>query len=94
MRYNDLNEGTNESTGKAINISIGGVKIKTSEILPVNEPLDFTVSIKERKIHAKGRVIYKYIDSEGQSNIGVVFEEISPEDLDILAELFQEILGR
>jgi hypothetical protein len=94
LRYNDLKERTNDFFGEAINISLGGIKIKTNEIFPVDEPIEFAVKMERTQIRAKGRVIYKYIDYEGYSNIGVLFEEISPGDLDILGRFLNDMLGR
>ena len=93
MRYGDR-EVNSEGQGKTINISLGGLKVQTCEHVPVNEPVEFSLNLEGSTIRSIGRVIYKYLEADGQCNLGIAFEDISFENLNLLTEHFQKVLEK
>ena len=76
----------------ALNLSLGGVFIRTTEVLPVGTEVDlkFTVILDDfETIEGEGRVVRAVLPAESdRPGIGVVFTTLTPRSKQVLARLF------
>ena len=94
IRFKGTEIEEKEPPTRTVDLSLGGIKIRTHEAIPLSDVLEFSLAIKGKKIKCKGRVIYKAFESEGIWNVGLSFEQVDSEVFHTLAEYFQEILNR
>jgi c-di-GMP-binding flagellar brake protein YcgR len=64
-----------EGSGKAINISQGGILIEIRDPLEWQDILQLTIDIEDRSVGIKGKVIYCNADKFGKFRTGVQFLE-------------------
>ena len=69
----------------AVDLGMGGMKIKTHEIFRRNERLDFKMVLGKDYISSEGRVVYNKTRSGGQRVSGIQFLGLSRRDCDILS---------
>ncbi len=78
----------------AINISQGGVFIRTDKPLPVGSPvhLKFSIPGTEREIESEGQVmrVIKSGHNPEPPGMGIRFESIKKEDVRLIAKLWKE----
>ena len=76
----------------ALNLSLGGVFIRTNEVLSVGTVVDlkFTVIVDDfETIEGEGRVVRAVLPGQSdRPGIGVVFTKLSPRSKQVLARLF------
>ena len=88
--FNDLGEFLREY---ALNISRGGVFVRTRDVLPVGSrvKLKFSVIVEDfETIEGEGEVVRAVKEGSGSSpsGIGVVFTSLTEESTKVLARLF------
>lgn len=69
----------------AVDLGMGGMKIKTHEKFRRNERLDFKMVLGKDSISLGGRVVYNKTRSDGQRVSGIQFLGLSSRDSDILS---------
>lgn len=68
----------------AVDLGMGGMKIKTDYTLPKNERLRFTMVLGNGSISSKGRIVYSRTLSGGQHVSGIQFLGLSRRDSALL----------
>jgi hypothetical protein len=82
-----------EEKVRTMDISPDGLRIQTYSNLSVDEVLDLTVAIREKLFNARGKVIHCEPSADGRFNVGISFLNVDENDLHILYNYFQDILG-
>jgi c-di-GMP-binding flagellar brake protein YcgR len=73
--------------GISVDVSEGGIKLRTDRPFPVSAMLGLNLAVGEVIIRATARVVYVSEDNEGGYHIGMKFDEISPADREMLTNL-------
>lgn len=73
-----------EEVTETINISMGGMKIRTEFPIEEGESLDLSLRIGREEFKSKARVIYCNLGEDQAFEIGLRFEETSETDLSLL----------
>ncbi len=88
-----INYGTSVifDSHEAMNISKGGLFIKTKRPEPVGSTVNFIFSFPDipQKIAASGEVVFNEIDPE-MAGMGIKFKDLSPEGLSLIAKYAEE----
>jgi len=74
----------------AVDLGMGGMKIKTHEKFRRNERLDFKMVLGKDSISSEGRVIYNKTPSGGQRVSGIQFLGLSRRNSDILSAFLSD----
>jgi hypothetical protein len=75
-----------EKVTKTINLSIGGMKMRTEFPVPLNEELEISIKIGDDVFQSEGKVIYVNEGKDGAFSIGVNFINIAEESLNLLSQ--------
>ncbi len=81
-----LHSDQTEFDGSTKDLSCSGMCLLTNALLPLNEPLKFSIFLDESlSIAVFGKA--KWVKSDGQlSQFGIVFEDIPQEDQDLILD--------
>jgi hypothetical protein len=79
-----------EKITKTINLSMGGMKIRTEFPVPLDEELEISIKLGEDIFRSQGRVIYANERKEGDFDIGVNFINSPVESLNLLRHYLSE----
>ncbi len=86
-------EDSEFKVSKTINLSLGGTKIISEKPLPVSRPLEVVLVLGKKARWLKTEVVYS--EKAGTETptfyTGLRFKDLSPEDLGLLQDYFQEI---
>ena len=86
-------EDSEFKVSKTINLSLGGTKIISEKPLPVSRPLEVVLVLGKKARWLQTEVVYS--EKAGTETptfyTGLRFKDLSPEDLGLLQEYFQEI---
>lgn len=73
-----------EQVSETVNISLGGMKIKTEFPVEKDQSLDVALSIGSGTFRSTARVIYCFLGEDQTYDVGLRFEDTSPRDLTLL----------
>ncbi len=79
-----------EKITKTINLSIGGMKIRTEFPVPLHEELEISIRLGDQIFRSQGKVIYANERKDGNYDIGVNFVNAPEENLDLLSQYLSE----
>lgn len=80
-----------EKISKTVNLSMGGMKIRTEFPVPLDEELEISIKLGEDIFRSQGKVIYANERKEGDFDIGVNFINSPEESLNLLRHyLFEQ----
>ena len=79
-----------EKITKTINISMGGMKIRTEFPVEQDERLDVSIKIGDKEFESGARVVYCKETEEKTYNVGLMFEGTVPEQLRLLNRFLSE----
>jgi c-di-GMP-binding flagellar brake protein YcgR len=92
----DRGKPVKEGSGKALNISLGGILIEISAPLEWEDILQLTIDIEDRWVGIEGKVIYCHGDDFKKYRTGIQFletnDKIESFVMDLL-ETYSELLG-
>ena len=78
------NRLTSGHLARTLDLSTGGAKVEITSAepfsVPVGEELFFTMTLGEKVVPARGRVVYARRESEQKTILGIAFTELAPED--------------
>jgi hypothetical protein len=66
-----------KGTLRTVDLSLGGVKIRTDNPIPVGERLDLIILLEYEAIRSAGKVVRSNPLSNGKYDVGILFETIS-----------------
>ena len=93
IRFDEEGRQCEEEKVRTVDISPDGLRIQTYSTISLNEVLDLTVAIREKLFNARGKVIRCEPSAGGKFNVGIAFLDLDENNLRILYDYFQEILG-
>jgi len=99
ISYNCIDDSgnkTKEGRGKALNISQGGILIKTNDSFEWQDTLELAIEIEDESVSIKGKVIYCNADDFGKFRTGIQFLETNEKILSFVINLlktYSELLG-
>ncbi|MFB0508622.1 MAG: PilZ domain-containing protein [Thermodesulfobacteriota bacterium] len=93
IRFDEEGRQCEEEKVRTVDISPDGLRIQTYSTFSVNETLDLTVAIREKLFNARGKVVRCEPSADGRFNVGIAFLDVDENNLHILYDYFQEILG-
>ncbi len=73
-----------EEVSETINISIGGMKIKTEFPIDLDENLDVSLRIDEKEFKSQAKVIYCNAMEDETYEVGLKFEKTAESDVRLL----------
>lgn len=79
-----------EKITKTIDLSMGGMKIRTEFPVPLHEELEITIRIGDEIFRSEGKVMYANERKDGDFDIGVNFINTSEESLNILNQYLSQ----
>lgn len=75
-----------EKITKTINLSMGGMKMRTEFPVPLHEELEISIKIGDKIFKSAGKVIYANERRDGDYDIGVNFINAPEESLNLLSQ--------
>jgi len=75
-----------EKVTKTINLSMGGMKMRTEFPVPLHEELEISIKIGDDVFQSEGKVIYVNEGKDGAFSIGVNFINTAEESLNLLSQ--------
>jgi len=75
-----------EEVSETVNISMGGMKIKTEFPIDRDESLEVSLKIGENDFRSRARVIYCRMREDESYEVGVRFEDTTPRHIHMLSE--------
>jgi c-di-GMP-binding flagellar brake protein YcgR len=75
-----------EKVTKTINLSMGGMKMRTEFPVPLHEELEISIRIGDEIFKSEGKVIYANERRDGDYDIGVNFINAPEESLNLLSQ--------
>ncbi|NIS59443.1 MAG: hypothetical protein GTO13_01690 [Proteobacteria bacterium] len=79
-----------ENITKTINLSMGGMKMRTEFPVPLDEELEISIKIGDGIFKSEGKVIYANEREDGDYDIGVNFINASEESLNLLSQYLSQ----
>lgn len=79
-----------ENITKTINLSMGGMKMRTEFPVPLHEELEISIKIGDEIFKSEGKVIYANEREDGDYDIGVNFINASEESLNLLSQYLSQ----
>lgn len=79
-RFGELGELAEETIGRTLNISEGGMLLEMVKPLPLLSKVALSVGLGDVVLHLKGEVVHLRKSDEGRIETGIQFAEISGED--------------
>ncbi len=79
-----------EKITKTINLSMGGMKMRTEFPVPLHEELEISIKIGDEIFKSEGEVIYTNEREDGDYDIGVNFINASEESLNLLSQYLSQ----
>ena len=92
----DVGNPVKEGTGKAINISQGGILVETRDPFEWQDILQLTIDIEDGWVGIKGKVVYCNTDEFGKFRTGIQFLETNDKIESFvmnLLETYSKLLG-
>ena len=86
-----LDEEAAEGYGKTAALSLGGCTVLNRQPIGKGTSVELLIAVgtSHKVIKAKGRVVYEHPREDHSFEVGVEFQSISPEDFDVLQNLFE-----
>jgi c-di-GMP-binding flagellar brake protein YcgR len=75
-----------EKITKTMNLSMGGMKMRTEFPVPLHEELEISIKIGDEIFKSQGRVIYTNERKKGDYDIGVSFINAPEKSLNLLSQ--------
>jgi hypothetical protein len=79
-----------EKITKTVNLSMGGMKMRTEFPVPLHEELEISIKIGDDIFRSQGRVIYANERKDGDFDIGVNFTNSPQESLNLLKQYLSQ----
>ncbi len=79
-----------EKITKTIDLSIGGMKIRTEFPVPLHEELEISIRIGDEIFKSGGKVVYTNERKDGDYDIGVNFINVPEESLHLLSQYLSQ----
>lgn len=79
-----------EKITKTINLSMGGMKMRTEFPVPLHEELEISIKIGDDIFKSEGKVIYASERKDGDYDIGVNFINAPEESLNLLSQYLSQ----
>ena len=79
-----------EEVTKTINLSMGGMQMRTEFPVPLDEELDIAIKIGDDIFRSPGKVIYANEREDGNFDIGVNFINSPPESINLLSQYLSQ----
>ncbi|UCD71266.1 MAG: PilZ domain-containing protein [Syntrophobacterales bacterium] len=79
-----------EKITKTINLSIGGMKMRTEFPVPLHEELEIAIKIDDDIFRSQGKVVYTNERKDGNFDIGVNFINSPEESLNLLSQYLSQ----
>ena len=86
--------GATRGTLRTVDVSLGGVKIRTDSPIPIDETVDLTLLLEYEAIRPGGKVVWSNPSSDGKYDVGISFETISHRCLKRLERFLEEAAFR
>ncbi len=89
--------GGEKVSAEVLNVSLGGMFIKSFVVLPAGSEIGIVFSLGDKKIHCKGKVAHSRVKSMDSSHpeppgMGVAFTSLPEEAADILKKFIEKLL--
>ncbi len=75
---------TLDTMGRTLDISDGGIKLETTAPISISSEVELSIAFGEEIIRPRGRVVHLEEAEEGWYTIGLVFLDLSPEELQVI----------
>ena len=79
-----------EKITKTINLSVGGMKMRTEFPVPLHEELEISIKIGDEIFESEGKVMYANQRKDGDYDIGVNFIHAPEESLKLLSQYLSQ----
>ena len=79
-----------EKITKTINLSVGGMKMRTEFPVPLHEELEISIKIGDEIFKSQGKVMYANQRKDGDYDIGVNFINAPEESLNLLSQYLSQ----
>jgi len=79
-----------EKITKTINLSVGGMKMRTEFPVPLHEELEISIKIGDEIFKSEGKVMYANQRKDGDYDIGVNFINAPEESLNLLSQYLSQ----
>jgi len=79
-----------EKITKTINLSVGGMKMRTEFPVPLHEELEISIKIGDEIFESEGKVMYANQRKDGDYDIGVNFINAPEESLKLLSQYLSQ----
>ena len=88
------NRLTSGQSARTLDLSTGGAKVEITSAEPFSVPLGrelrFTMTLDEKVVPARGRVVYERWETDEKTIVGIEFTELAPED----RQAIEDFLGK
>jgi c-di-GMP-binding flagellar brake protein YcgR len=90
-----LDTEAGEACGKTAAMSLGGCTVLNRQAVGKGASVELLIAVgtSHKVIKARGRVVYEHPREDHSYEVGVEFQSISPEDFNILQDLFEPHVG-
>lgn len=79
-RFGELGELAEETIGRTLNISEGGMLLEMVKPLPLLSKVALSVGLGDAVLHVKGEVVHLRKNEEGHIETGIQFEGVTDEN--------------
>ncbi|PIE65653.1 MAG: hypothetical protein CSA26_02790 [Desulfobacterales bacterium] len=89
------NEGCQSecSMARTFDISLSGIKIETTKLLPEQATLILSLELEEHLVNLEGKIIYCH-ENANRYISGIQFKKINPKEYDVLRHYVDEFRNR